>query len=341
MDLREVMTGMGPGLPNQNLIEQKKIPVEERPEGFWRMAVLDFASILSALLLGFSYFQYIAGVLSYWYLGGAFLFFSAASIIQGFVTKSTTRRTVVIVVEAAAITVPFVFYGSVLIVLLAWFITFLFLLMGYFGCRAEIRNEVEVQFFKASRGMEGKLVTGILLAMVVLYIPQAQGSQLFMSEGNFAMVYGWAANFMGNFYPGASLNGSFVDFSQSLARAELANNTAFATLSPVEQASALAQTSAEFSATVAKATGAAPAPNESVSSVLYRYLVSIIVNLRAQFQDQFILAWIVLLFIILRTAAVLAVWGAQLVTLVVYEILLALNFMHIEEETQTKEIVVY
>lgn len=330
-----------PGIPNQNLIEQNKIPAEERPEGFWRLAVLDFASILSALLLGYSYFQYVAGVLSYWYLAGAFLFFSAASIIQAFVARNATRRTTVIAVEAAAITVPAVFYSGILVVLLAWFIVFLFLLMGYFGSRAEMRNEVEIQFFKASRSMEGKLVTGVLLAMIILYVPQAQGNQLFMSQPNFDMVYGWAANFVENFYPGAGLNGSFGAFSMSLAKAELANNSAFAALSPEQQANALSQASANLSATVAKATGVAPAANEPVSNILYRYLVSLIMGLRNQFQQEFVLAWIILLFLVLRTVGVFAVWAAQLVALVVYEVLLASNFMHIEEETQTKEIVLF
>jgi len=92
---------------------------------------------------------------------------------------------------------------------------------------------------------------------------------------------------------------------------------------------------------VAKTTNIAPAANESVSTVAYRYIVSVLEGTRSKFPSQFALVWIVILFAVLRSIGIVFVWVAQLVALIVYELLLASGFMHIEEVSQTKETVAY
>jgi uncharacterized membrane protein len=49
------------------------------------------------------------------------------------------------------------------------------------------------------------------------------------------------------------------------------------------------------------------------------------------------LAWGAILFLVLRSIGIIVVWIAQLFSLVFYEFFLAVGFMKISEEMQTKE----
>lgn len=328
-------------VPNQNLINPVTLSDIGRPTGFWRSVVLDLLSVLSALFLGYTYFRYLTTGLSPWYALGIFLAFSAFSVLQVFLAKGIGRRVLMILAEAIALVVCFVFYNDWQVVLIAGLAAFVVLLWGYFASRLTVRNQMEVQFFKATRNVLGKVTTAVLLVMVIVYVPQAQGDQIFMPRESFKVLFNWATGFLNNFYPGISLTGSFGDFSQNFARAQLQNNVTFGSLTQSQQNVAIEQAMAELSGAVAKTTGIAPTQSESVSDVAYDYLVSTLVNLRNKFQDQFTLWWIIALFLILRSIGIVFVWIAQIASLVLYEILLAGGFMHIDEATQTKEIVAY
>lgn len=309
--------------------------------GFWRAAVLDLLSILSAFFFGYAYFRYVTTGLSLWYLAVLFLVFAALSALQIFLGKSVGRRTLVVIAEGIGIVAPFVFYDNLTTVVVAGVVVVVLLFAGYLWSRTAMQNAMEVQFFGATRNATGKVVSAILLAMLILYIPQAQGAGLFMPQGDFNVLFNWTAGLMSNFYPGIPFTDSFGNFATAYVTTRLQSEPSFTSLSSAQQSAEISQATTALSASVAQATGKAPTADEPVSNVAYNYLVAIIAALKTKLQDQFVIWWIVILFIILRTVGVLAVWISQLASLVVYEVLLASGFMRIEESTQTKETVVY
>ncbi len=62
---------------------------------------------------------------------------------------------------------------------------------------------------------------------------------------------------------------------------------------------------------------------------------------QSQSSGWFDVGWVTVLFIGLRTLGILFVWLAQFISLVFYELLLALGFMKITEETHPREVIGY
>lgn len=328
-------------VPGQNLINQARSVNFTRPPGFWKSIVLDLLSVFSALFLGYSYLQYLARGFSPWYLFGAFLAFSACSALQVLLTKGAMRLTLVIFSEAVALVVCFVFYTDLQIVFIAGVVAFLALLWGYFASRLEAQNELEIRFFKVTRNVLGKVMTAVLLVMIIVYVPQAQGDRIFVSRENFKVFFDWTAGLLNPFYPSIPFTGSFGNFSESFAKAGLADNPSFKALTVAQQNTALEQAAAELSGTVARATGITPTQNDQVSDVAYDYTIASLMNMKNKFSTQFIIIWIILLFLTLRVVGIVFVWIAECASLVVYEILILAGFMRIEGIPQTKEQVVY
>ncbi len=327
--------------PSQNLADPARVTTFTEPPGFWRALALDVLGVAAALFFGYSYFRYLTTGFSAWYILGGLLIFATISVIQSFLASSISRRLLVILAEVIAMVAVFVFYDDVIIVIVAGAVTFIVLSWGFISSRSEIRNEMEIRFFTASRGVLGRVTTAALLFLLIVYAPVAQGEGNFIPRESFRALFSWSASFLDNIYPGVSFNGTFNAFAESFAKAELAHNPTFATLPPEGQNAAVEQAAAGLSTSIAQATGIKPAPNEPVSDVAYDYVAAMLANWKNQFKDQFLIVWIIVLFLILRTLGFLFVWFAQFVSLAVYEILLAAKFMRIEGVPQTKETIFY
>lgn len=326
---------------NQNLVDPSRVSESALPAGFWRALVLDFLSVAAALFFGYSYFAYLTDGASPWYMVAGLTLFAVLSAMQVFLTHDIGRRLLVILAETAAMVIAFIFYDDWRVVLVAGVVVFIVLLWGYFSGWSEVGNEVEIHFFKSTAGAIGKVTTAALLFLLILYAPQAQGQGIFLPRASFRTLFDWSTGFLGSIYPGVSFNDSFGTFAQGFAKAELANNPAFAQLPAAAQDATVAQAADRLAGSIKQATGVAPTSAEPMSDVAYDYIVATLGKWETQFNGQFTIIWVVVLFLIFRTVGFIYVWAAQIVALIVYEILIAAGFMHIEGVPQTKESVTY
>lgn len=326
---------------SQNLVSPIRISFPARQPGFWKSIALDFISVCAALFFGGSYFYYLTVGISPWFVFGGSLLFAACAVLQVFLAQKIVRRVLVMLGETIALIVCFVFYDDWRVVLVAGAVTLVVLMWGYFTSRAELQNEMEIRFFKVTRGVLGHVTTAVLLFMILVYAPQAEGSGIFVPRESFRTLFSWTANFFENLYPGVTFNDSFANFSGEFAKAELRDNPTFLSLSQPEQNAAIEQAVSQLSGSVEKTTGVAPAPTESVSDVAYNFIVATLTHWKNQFQGQFTIIWVIVLFLIFRTIGFVFIWIAQFVSLIIYELLLALGFMRIDKVTQTKEMTAY
>lgn len=340
MDLKDVIAGTQ-RTPNQNLINPVKVSQVVRPTGFYKSLILDVLSVGFALLFGYTYYGYLTVGLSPWFVLAALLIFSAVSVLQVFLEKNIARRTLVALGEAVALVALFSQYDDWQILSVTGLIVFGVLLWGYWRSRTYLTNSIEVAFFRTTRDVLGKVTTAALLFMILVYAPQAKGDGIFVPRQSFKTFFDWSSGFLNNFYPDIRFTGSFGELSQNFAKVELQNNPTFNALSPSAKNAALKQAVAQLSGEVARATGVAPAPSESTSDVVYDYIVAALANWQTQLQNKFLIGWAIVIFLLLRTIGVVFVWAAQFVSLIFYEILIALGFMHIAEATQTKETLEY
>jgi hypothetical protein len=331
-----------PVAPNQNLISPTKISTRGGPSsGFWKAAILDILSVGTGALFGFTYYRYLTTGLSPWFVLVALLAVGSVEVLQVFLAPSISRHGLILLVEAAAFVLFFIRYDDWQIVLIAGALAFIVMFYGYVRSRSEVKNSVEIQFFRSTHHMLGALTTGALLVMLLVYAPQAQGDGIFLPRQSFQTFFAWSTGFLNDIYPSLPFNGTFSQFSESLAQEELSKNPTFNSLSPAEQSQTITAESTQLSAEVASATGITPNPSDQVSTVAYDYIVAMLSGWKNQFQTTFIITWVIALFIVLRTLGIIFVWVAQLVAVIVYEAFLSSGFMHITETQHTKEIVEY
>lgn len=334
-------TFTGPQNQDQNLVDIAKVSGVATPPGFWRAITLDALGFASALFFGYSYFLYLTMGFSPWYTVAGLVLFTVFSALQVFLAQSAGRRVLLILAEAVAMVAAFAFYDSLIVVSVAGLLVFLSLLWGFLSGRGEVRNEVEIHFFKATAGVVGKVTTAAILFLLIVYAPQAQGQGAFLPRASFRTLFDWSASALNHLYPGVTLNDSFGTFAKDFIKQELASNPAFTRLNPTEQDAAVAQAVTSFSGNIQKVTGVAPTSTEPVSDVAYDYILATLRNWQDRFQGQFLIVWVVVLFLVFRTLGFIYVWVAQFITLIIYEILLAAKFMRIEGVPQTKEVLRY
>jgi hypothetical protein len=320
----------------QNLINPVTI-TEDRSNGFWKMLIFDFLTVIFAGSLGYAFARFLAGG-SFWWVFAALLVWSAVSVVVGFIQKNVERRFLVALLESVAL-VAFFYTVAWQAIAIAGLLILLCLLWGYFSIRRELRNTIEVRFFTASGKVVGKVVTAAVLFMIIMYGSVANNNgNFFVSQGVFNSFFNWTGDFVNKFYPTVPLTGSFGDFAQAIAQMQLQNNPTFKSLPPAEQNQAVADSAQQFMSGFTTSTSASTTPT---SNVLYNYFVNLFSNLQNRYNDLFLGGWGLLLFLILRSIGIIVVWIGQFVTLILYEILLATGFMKITEHPATKETIEY
>jgi hypothetical protein len=337
------------GQIGQNLINPVTVINTQQRSQDWKAAILDVFSILTAGAFSYSFARYLAGA-TIWFPLTMLLLWGAASVLNGFLQKESRRRFSVIILETLAALAFFYSYAWEALAIAGILLVFC-LMWGYLSVRRELRNTIEIRFFTASGKVMGKLVTGAVVFMIVMYAALSNNNgNFFVSQNGFDTFFNWGAQFVNNFYPTVPLTGSFGDFAQAVARMQLAGNPQFQSLTPAQQTEALTDSTSQIINTFSNASGtaansgsaAAPiTPSEPASQAFYGYLSSLAAKLQDRFNGAFVGVWGLILFLILRSIAIIFVWIGQFVSLVFYELLLSVGFLKIAEEPQTKEIIEY
>ena len=246
------------------------------------------------------------------------------------------RRFWVIVGEVAAISVFFYDFDALFLTAAAVFLL-IFLLVGYYNARRELEYTTEIRFFANTRGVIGKFITGILLFMVLLYVPQLSPQTAFVSSGTFSEFFQWSANIVEQWYPGIPLAGSFGDFAEKLVVGQLQGNPAFEQLPVSSQNATVATNASSLIDSFSQNLGLAIHASDTVSNVAYEFIVKTLTGWHNRFASAFLVGWSVVVFLILRSIGIVFTWIAQLLLGVVYEILLAFHIIATKEEQTTKE----
>ena len=81
--------------------------------------------------------------------------------------------------------------------------------------------------------------------------------------------------------------------------------------------------------------------SDTLSSVVYHFIVKTLSSWENSLQGTFYVGWSVVVFFVARSIGVVLIWIDQFLLLISYEIMLALNLIHIKQEQRTKEIIEY
>lgn len=338
---------MPPTNQGQNLINPVMAPlpssIKGSSAGFYRSIILDVLSIASAFALGYSYHEYLAVGASPLIVLGAFLIFGIIAAVQALLSKSAGRRLFVMLCEAAALGLPFYAFRVshpyfLLAAVLSFFILFLW---GYLESRSVINDSLNFRPFRATERTVSKIVTGLIIFMIVIYIPSWNENDIFISQKSFDVVFDWGAGAINAFYPSVILSGSVWDFASKLARGQLENTASFEQMTFQAQDALVAQNAASIVSAVSKGIGSDVQSTDAVSATVYQFIIKTLIGWKNHFQNIFLIGWGIVLFLAARTIGIALIWVDQFFFLFFYEILLAFRFMRIKEESRTKEVIEY
>jgi hypothetical protein len=344
MDLREVITGNRPTaeapMAGQDPNNPSSIDLRGRSSHIERnkRLVLDAAAVCAAAAFGFSYYGYLTHGYPVWVLLAMLTLFAAIFALGVFIIDGVRHALVLALLESLA-AIAFFWRIDWRVLLVTGGITFVFLIWGHFSGRHRIENSITVPFLGSTGTALGKFTTGALIFMILIYVPKVNGNPLVVSEKSFGTFFDWAANVVNDFYPSVSLHGTFGSFSESIARMELANNPSFQNLSPDAQKAVVSQQTKQFEATFLGNASSTVVASSSASDAFYNVLQGMAGAWQTEAGGWFLIGWIAVVFIALRSIGVVFNWIAQFVTLMGYELLLATGFIKVHEEEHIREVI--
>ncbi|RJP45599.1 hypothetical protein C4587_00670 [Candidatus Parcubacteria bacterium] len=323
---------------NQNLIRQVSAEEAARPPGFYKSFALDVLSVAAALAAGYGYREFIGGGAPLVIFLVALGVFFCLSVFEILLIKSSERRLFVLLLAVLALVLPF-WENSLSYLLGAGLVLAFFFLFGEMISRRELANGLEFRFMKAFKPALSKYTTGVIIALLILYIPYWSPGRMFISESVFQGLFASMADGVRRFYPELILNSTFGDLAGSLAGLQLKGSSVFTELNPVVQDQVLKQTSQQIVASARKALNVEINEDDSASSVFYELALVTLNRLHERFGGWFLAGWAVVAFFIVRGFGTIFYWIVSVFSFLVYQFLLAINFVKLGAESRTHEVV--
>lgn len=325
---------------SQNLIKQVSAEKIERPRGFYVSIALDAVAVILAGTTGLFYANY----LNYgWYWAWVLLPLLPLAVVSAFsllLTRRLSRRLGVVALEVLAIFIFFLNLDLVFIISAAA-ATYGFLAWGEIAGRQEMENSMELKFLKIIRPQINKMITALVLLGVLLYLPQWDAQRSFFSQNGFDQLYTFASGFAGRLYPELNFNSSMEAFIRSFARLQLKADPGFFLLLAPAQDKIITEAAGKLTQSFGQGLGVQFTPQEPLSRVFYDFLLDKLKVWEERFGNQFLFAWAVVVFFLLRGLGALFYWLAAGLSFFLYELALALNWIHVVGESRTHETAEY
>ncbi len=258
------------------------------------------------------------------------------SCFEIFLIKKLARRFFILVLEAVAL-LSFFFKEPLELLLIIGFLIIVFLFWGEASSRSEVRNSVEIRFFKTVGPLVKKTITALSLLIVLVYLPQWSKGNNLISKGWFETAIVSSVRIAESFYPELNFHSNVRDFSSSLAQYELKGNDLFKNMSPSMQKQNLDQITEQVVGSINKYAGMNLSGKETIGDVLYAVVDSTVERWRVSFGNWFLFAWALALFLSIRGFGALFWWAAAFLGFCAYELLVALNILHIRGESVARE----
>jgi len=321
----------------QNLIKQ--IPAERipRPAGFYKLIVLDVLTVGGALGFGYLYKLYLGDKTTLTILTIGLGLFACLSALQVLLMKNFGRRFFVLALET--ILMLGFFYDSPANILLSAALCLIgFFSLGEIMSRREASNSLEMKFFRVMKPFFTKFMTGMVLALILLYIPQWNPENIFISEAAFNGFFGQTIKLVHSFYPEINFTSSIGDMAQDVARVSLRDQKEFIGLTPGIQSQVVTRTAEELITSWSSKVGMVIKETQSTSNVFYNLAVEGLNNLYKKFGGGLLTAWAIVAFLIIRGFGALFYWAVAGITFIVYQIFLVLDVVRIIGESRTHEV---
>ncbi|MBI5221120.1 MAG: hypothetical protein HY978_04805 [Candidatus Liptonbacteria bacterium] len=325
---------------DQNLLKETPAERIARPAGFYQEIVLDALTVISATFLGFGLAAYLEDRWSLWSLVAALAPFTTCAVLGNIIRTGLGRRLLIVMIAVLAFSIPFWNWPDanlpwvigVAAVTFAW---------GALASRQEAESGLRLRFFRAARLQIGKIVTGLTVVAILLYLPRYSALPAPISDNTFRQFFAWTTDIASNFYQEIRFNTDVGTLLKDLARysLELQENLSYRNLPPDIQKEFLDKATDQLLEKSRTATQLNIKPEDSVESVAYRLASGAVGKWRQMFGGWFLVFWAAGVFLVMRGVGVFATWLLILAAFFIYQALLGMNILGLTGEGATREVV--
>ncbi|GEM_PF-4087709 len=303
----------------------------ERDYSFLKLTIFSVIAIIAALFFG-----YTAQIFSVDSSSANSNFFSIATILwvlivflQCLFVSDTRIASSVFLLEVIALLVPF--FGKITKpLLIGASLLYFFLLVGYFRGRAEIKNSLQIRFFRIGQRVVSAVMTGLafIVALEIVSILITSGFSLPKQVFNI-LLFG-SEPVVQRFIPGFGLDKSSDDVLRSFVASRAPTGAS---------ADVIAGLTKEVKTQLENVIGGPVLTSETVRDLLYRISVKNLNRLHGSFKEIVIALSGLLVFSLLKGILFFVGWFVVLLTFAAYQLLLAFNFVYIAYEPINKEVI--
>lgn len=327
-----------PRSQDHNLVNQVKVNGLE-----WRNYIpllFETLAVISALASGYYYREFLSGNSSIpvvFVILGTYLVFSG---LLTFLSQYFLRRLGLAALESLAFLAAFGFSRSLSTLFLVWVIVFLSLLWGIARAREDIATNVKIKFSRGFRLHSNKLVTGLTLAVLILYLPEWSARSIFLSQDSFQKTFVPISGLVSKLYPEIKFSptSTVEGVAESVAVSNLQRNPVFNELPPAARQVAVQEAVDAALASLQRGLGDGVTKNDSLPTAIYKSIVSRLYGWKDQFGNGFILVWTIIMFFLVRSLGVVIALISLVLAYFLYQLLLVSKILRVGEEHRTIEI---
>lgn len=323
-----------PPTQKQNLLKNSE------PPPFSKIVATEVLTVGAALSFGYLFRLYVSGDAFLSALLVAAMLYSIGAALQVFLIPDTRRRMYLIILEVIAF---LVFFYDLPINLLLGVAGAMFLLLawGEVASRQELNNLMTIKFTRVAQLKLSKTTTALVVMTVLLYLPSSQKSNqnLFVSPENFNALFSSSATLLHKTYPEIDFTSSFHSFVQSMVLIQLENLPEYQRLPPAQQQDVTEQKTKQLIDAVGKSANIVVEPSQKSGEVIYNLIVGNLRQWRDKFGGWFDAAWIAFALIFVQSFGVLFYMVAGYLAFLIYELLLAMNVIHLTGEERIHEMI--
>lgn len=327
-------------LQRQNLPRQ--IPIEEtgRSYGFYAKIVFDVIAVLAALGFSYSYNAYLDGARGALAAVITAILFLTVSLLETFFTREWGRRFFILLLQTIALAV-FFYDLPLMTISLAAGAMLAFSVWGELDARHDLKNSLEIKFLRIGKRTMGKVISGFIFLILIFYTPHFDPKTNFIPRNAFRVLYSGTTGVVHAVYSELNFGGSVRTLVEDLAKLQVNKAPSYQNVSPELREKAALEIAGGWLKGIKENINVKISGDEPAEEVLYSMIAVANKQWSEKLGDQITFGFVISLFVILRFMAPLFYWGVILLALVIYQILLAINVVHISSESRSQEVIEY
>lgn len=327
-------------VPGHNLVSQ----VKDRNNSLKKIFpyVLETLAVFGAFWFGFLYYEFVSQTGNFYALLAVLGFYIIFSGFITLMTKELNRRILIAFLEVLAILLPFYSWPFTSLLLIG-VILMGFIFWGISRSRHELQSVAEIKFRRAAQLHYGKLLTGLTIAAILLYIPKWSASSLFLSQKNFDVSLNSVSLIISRLYPEVQFTptSTLQTVAESIVVSKLQSTPEFKNMTVDQKTIVVKQNVNEFLSSLKNNLGNNTQNSDTISKVIYQNITSRLQDWKTKFGDPFMVVWALIMFFLVRSFGSIVSGISLIIGYGLYELFLMWKLIRIGEVTRVAQTLEY